>query len=60
MKDWTGSQASIFKAIAATNHTDAHRATDDFYATHPSAIDALLDYPHLTRVSVASRPWLAS
>ena len=48
MKDWTGTQASIFKAIAATNHTDARRVTDDFYATHPSAIDALLDYPHLT------------
>lgn len=48
MKDWTGTQASIFKAIAATNHTDARRAADDFYATHPSAIDALLDYPHLT------------
>ena len=47
-KDWTGTQASIFKAIAATNHTDARRVTDDFYATHPSAIDALLDYPHLT------------
>lgn len=42
MKDWTGDKNSIFKTLGATNHTDKERQQDDFYATDPVAIDALL------------------
>lgn len=44
MKDWTGNAGSIFKTLGASNHTDRERETDDFYATSPRAIDALLEY----------------
>lgn len=49
-KDWTGGNASVFKALGATNHADGERADKDFYATSPEAIDALkkkVDLPHL-------------
>ena len=48
-KDWTGNSASIFKTLGASNHTDAERETNDFYATDARAIDALkkkVDLPH--------------
>lgn len=48
-KDWVGGSASVFKALGATNHSDNNRADQDFYATSPSAIDALkskVDLPH--------------
>lgn len=48
-KDWTGNSSSVFKAIGATNHADGLRASEDFYATSPEAIDALkkkVDLPH--------------
>jgi len=47
MKDWTGNGNSIFKILGASNHTDKERETDDFYATSPRAIDALLEYADL-------------
>lgn len=47
MPDWIGTPASIFTTLAASNHTDAPRQPDDYYATHPSAIDALLASPHV-------------
>ena len=47
MKDWTGNGNSIFKTLGASNHTDKERETDDFYATSPRAIDALLEYDGL-------------
>ena len=46
-KDWTGNGNSIFKILGASNHTAKERETDDFYATHPKAIDALLAYDGL-------------
>lgn len=46
-KDWTGNGNSVFKILGASNHTDKERETDDFYATHPKAIDALLTYDGL-------------
>ena len=46
-KDWTGNGNSVFKTLGASNHTDKERETDDFYATHPKAIDALLAYDGL-------------
>lgn len=42
-KDWTGSGASPFRIMGASNHSDTERAEDDFYATDPKAIDALAE-----------------
>lgn len=47
-KDWTGNAGSIFKTLGASNHTDAERESDDFYATEPKAIDILCAYPHIS------------
>jgi len=41
-KDWTGSQSSVFKTLAASNHTDAERKAFDYYATHPVAGELLM------------------
>ena len=41
-KDWTGDKNSIFKTLGASNHTDKEREQNDYYATDPVAIDALL------------------
>ena len=49
-KDWTGNSNSIFKSLAASNHSDTERVSMDFYATQPEAIDLLLKkvkLPHL-------------
>lgn len=42
MKDWSGDKNSIFKIIAASNHTKSERQNEDFYATDPIVIDKLL------------------
>ena len=42
MKDWKGNSKSTFVTTGASNHTDRERADLDFYATHPSAVEALL------------------
>lgn len=41
-KDWTGGTTGVFTAIGASNHSEAEREINDFYATDPAAIDALL------------------
>lgn len=41
-KDWTGNRKSIYSTLGASNHTDKEREKNDFYATDPIAIDALL------------------
>lgn len=41
-RDWTGNSRSTFVALAASNHTDKERESNDFYATDPIAIDKLL------------------
>lgn len=41
-KDWTGDKNSIFKTLGASNHTTKERENDDYYATDPIAIDALI------------------
>ncbi len=46
-KDWNGNGNSIFKTLAASNHTEKEREADDFYATEPKAIDILANYPHI-------------
>lgn len=42
MKDWTGNRNSIFTTLGASNHTDKEREVNDYYATDPIAIDALV------------------
>lgn len=46
MKDWNGNKNSVFKTLGASNHTDKQRENNDYYATDPIAIDALVKaYP---------------
>lgn len=40
-RDWTGSSASIFSTMGASNHTAETRAVDDYYATEPKATEWL-------------------
>lgn len=42
-KDWTGNKASVYKTLAASNHSSSEREKNDFYATDPKAIDLLLE-----------------
>lgn len=42
-KDWTGNKASVYKTLAASNHSNSEREKNDFYATDPKAIDLLLE-----------------
>ena len=44
MKNWKGIGKSMFITLGASNHTDKERETNDFYATHPKAIDLLVSY----------------
>jgi hypothetical protein len=41
-KDWNGNGNSVFKTLAASNHTDKDRQNEDYYATDPIAIDKLI------------------
>ena len=43
MKDWTGNYNSIYKTLGASNHTKNEREPNDYYATDPKAVEALLD-----------------
>lgn len=43
MKDWTGNNKSTFVTLGASNHTDKERESNDYYATDPVAIDALVN-----------------
>lgn len=48
--DWTGSSASVFKTLGASNHSDAERQSDDYYATDPSVLEHLIkkyDLPYV-------------
>ena len=45
-KDWTGGFASIFKTIGASNHADAERQAEDYYATEPKATEWLCRLEH--------------
>ena len=46
--DWKGNTNSIFKIIGASNHSNTEREANDFYATDPKAIDALVGYDGIT------------
>ena len=43
MKDWTGNYNSIYRTLGASNHTENEREPNDYYATDPKAVEALLD-----------------
>lgn len=40
-KDWTGNKRTVFSIFGASNHSEADRQTEDFYATDPSVLDNL-------------------
>ncbi len=42
MKDWTGNSKTAYSILGASNHSVIDREQNDYYATHPSAIDDLL------------------
>lgn len=43
MKDWSGNKKRAFICNGASNHTDAERQKDDYYATEPRAVQMLLE-----------------
>lgn len=42
MKDWTGNKVSVFNTLGARNCAVGERETNDYYATEPRAVSALL------------------
>ena len=42
-KDWIGNGNSVFKALAASNHSTTERQPEDYYATEPRAAELLLE-----------------
>lgn len=49
MQDWTGCKQSTYRILGASNHTDNEREENDYYATDPKAIDALLEKASLDK-----------
>lgn len=43
MKDWTGNNTSIYATLGASNHSEADRHENDYYATEPKAVEKLLE-----------------
>lgn len=41
-QDWTGNSRSTYSTLGASNHSSEDRQEDDFYATDPKAVEALL------------------
>ena len=42
-KDWTGNDHSIYVTLGASNHSPEEREEHDYYATHPKAVELLLE-----------------
>lgn len=42
VKDWTGNKKSVFVCNGDNSHSEDERATGDYYATDPKAVEALL------------------
>ena len=42
MPDWTGNKVSVYANLAASSHSEQEREKDDYYATPPKAVEALL------------------
>lgn len=43
VNDWKGNSKAIYTCLGASNHIDTPRETNDYYATHPSAVQMLLE-----------------
>lgn len=43
MKDWLGNKKTTYLTLGASNHTDAEREVNDYYATEPKATQLLCD-----------------
>lgn len=41
-KDRTGNHKSVYTTLGASNHSDKEREKNDYYATEPRAVDALI------------------
>ncbi len=41
--DWTGNKTSIYSTLGASNHSKEERASKDYYATDPKAVELLLN-----------------
>jgi len=41
-KDWVGNAKSTFTTLGASSHSEGERETNDYYATDPNTINALL------------------
>jgi hypothetical protein len=42
VKDWKGNSKSIYAPLGASNHSERERQEHDYYATHPRAVELLL------------------
>ena len=42
-EDWIGNGNSVFKTLAASNHSGSERQPEDYYATEPRAAELLLE-----------------
>ena len=42
MKDWVGNSNSVVRMLGASNHSDTTREQNDYYATDPKMVEALL------------------
>lgn len=40
-KDWIGNKKSVWATLGASNHSDKERASHDYYATDPKAVEML-------------------
>ena len=47
-QDWTGNFRSTYSILGASNHSSEDRQEDDFYATDPKAVEALLKVEKFT------------
>ena len=41
MKNWLGNKKTTYLTLGASNHTDAEREINDYYATEPKATELL-------------------
>lgn len=41
--DWTGDTNAVFKTLGASSHGNNERVSHDYYATHPIAVEKLLE-----------------
>ena len=48
-KDWTGNSRSAHATLGARNYAQNDREQHDYYATHPKAIELLLDIEHFSK-----------